>query len=266
MTTTTDPKQRARELIDQLLLSTNDPPMSPYGLFKHLVHHSNAEAWRLDWRSALEYWGELQRIGVVAVMGSGDHVSAGMPLHVVTTRGRAMLERKASSPHDSDRFIASLRLRVASPDEVAMGYLVEAIGAWKSGLNRASVVMLGCACERIILVLADHVVRVGVEPFSAKLGKMLSPDKPSNISDVFTLVRDAVIAAAEDKRLSHELAPDVVDRRFTPIFERARRLRNRSGHPTGDDIHAEEAEAGLLLFPDFHEFASRVLTELKPRT
>jgi hypothetical protein len=45
---------------------------------------------------------------------------------------------------------------------------------------------------------------------------------------------------------------DALDRKLTPIFERARGLRNRAGHPTAEEVTSEEAEANLLLFPGFY--------------
>ena len=42
---------------------------------------------------------------------------------------------------------------------------------------------------------------------------------------------------------------DGFDRKLVSIFEHARVLRNKSGHPTGEDVSQKEAQAGLLLFP-----------------
>jgi hypothetical protein len=266
MTVDQERKQRSRDHLEKWLRAPGREATTPHGFFRTLEHHATGEGWQFDWTAGLEHWWELARIGVIALLGSGAESSyAQAPLFVLTDRGRALLSDGASSPHDADRFLSTLRRRVGTPDAVALSYVEEAIGAWKTGLYRASAVMLGCACERVIIVLAEKLRDIGVSPYSERLTKMLGADKPANISDVFTVVREGLEAAVDDRRLPKEFGQDIIDRRLTPVFERARRLRNRSGHPTGDEVHAEEAEAGLLLFPDFHEFATRICVDLKPK-
>ena len=138
-----------------------------------------------------------------------------------------------------------------------MSYIEEAIGAWESMLYRACVVMTGCACERLVLIMAEALADADIAPFSDKIRQCLSGKggRPSPIATVFDGVRDALSAQAEDKKLPLDIA-DGLDRTLTPIFERARGLRNKMGHPTGAPVSSNDAEAGLLLFPDFY-----VLTE-----
>jgi hypothetical protein len=59
-----------------------------------------------------------------------------------------------------------------------------------------------------------------------------------------------------------ELA-DALDRKLAAIFDHARGLRNQSGHPSGDDVTAEDAEAGLLLFPGFCDLVDKLITVVK---
>ena len=242
--------------------------LSPWSLFHELDGSSRSAGFHFNWKAALVHWSNLVRCGAVATLGD-NHQSGGVyprrPLYVVTDHGRKMLERGAESPHDETRYIAALRKRVAAPDEIALSYVRESAGAWRAGLYRASAVMLGCACERLALLLAEHVRTNDLAPYSKNLEIMTKPGKVPSITDVFTQVRGGIVAAAEDKRLPGDLAPDIIDRRLSSVFEHVRVLRNASGHPTGEDVSAEEAEAGLLLFPAFHELVSRILTDLKPK-
>ncbi|MDY7011108.1 MAG: hypothetical protein SVV80_10210, partial [Planctomycetota bacterium] len=47
---------------------------------------------------------------------------------------------------------------------------------------------------------------------------------------------------------------DAIDRKLSAIFDHARALRNKSGHPTEADVSGDDAQAGLLLFPGFYAF------------
>jgi hypothetical protein len=65
----------------------------------------------------------------------------------------------------------------------------------------------------------------------------------------------------DDKKMSRRLG-EALDRNPSAIFDHARGLRNQSGHPTGENVSAEDAEAGLLLFPGFCELADKIVEEL----
>jgi hypothetical protein len=173
---------------------------------------------------------------------------------VVTERGKKLLERDEQSPHDPPKYLAAVRRRVESPDEITMSYLDEAVGAWHMGLYRASAVMLGCACERLVLMLGEEIVRANLPPWSGKIGKKLE-GAIVGVSELFDTVRDCLTQLPNERKLPGALG-DAIDRKLTPIFDHARVLRNKSGHPTGDNVTSEEAEASLVLFPGFYAFVS----------
>jgi hypothetical protein len=251
-------------MLAKLLLSPTNDQTTPEGMFRVAEHHAQRDGWRFDWSAALEYWWDLARIGAVALLGGGGSGGsyAQAPQFVLTEHGRRMLQGDDSSPHDGTRYMMALRRRVPDPDAIAMSYMEEGIAAWRAGLHRSCVVMVGCACERLILLLAEGVAAASVPPYSADLSKMLASSKPMGISQVFDKVHGALSAAGDDRRVPGDLA-DAIDRRLTPMFERTRWLRNKSGHPTGAHVSAEEAEAGLLLFPDYCEYSSNWVAALK---
>jgi len=181
----------------------------------------------------------------------------------VTSRGRALLEKGDISPHNPARFYTKIRDKVASTDEVVMTYLGEGVGAWAAGLNRAAVVMVGCACEKLILLLAQSLSETDTPPWSDKLAKYLerANKSPVSISSVFQKVREALLDLAKKKKLPSKLA-DALDRKLTPIFEHTRGLRNAAGHPTVDEISSDDAEATLLLFPGFYFFTDELMKAL----
>lgn len=259
------------QLMDEMLAKTSFSPQTSGEYFRALAHRVEADT-SLEWDedAAIEHWSWLFRTGMITLTGieSGGvsyNTSNIKPVErfYVTPRGRGFLKRGEDSPHNKARFLAKIQQRLNDPDEIVMSYLTEGIDAWASGLNRASVVMVGCACERLIHLLADTLSRTEVPPWSGRLLKDIekSHKSPVSISKIFENTRNVLLALAKQKRLSGNLS-DAVDRKLTPIFERARAFRNAAGHPTAAEITAEDAEAGLLLFPGFYFFVNDVIEAL----
>ncbi len=251
-----------RRLMNETLLA-RELPSCAHNFFLDVANRCKSNGIAFDGAEALEYWADLIRIGVVGVPGGDISAFPGrMPSLVVTRRGRALLARGEQSPHDPPKFLAAVRGRVRAADEIALAYLNEAVGAWAAGLNRASAVMLGCACERLVLILAAEVAKAGVTPWAAKIDKALN-GPPSGISTLFDNVRACLTHLAGDRKLRGELA-DALDRKLSAIFDHARGQRNKSGHPTGANVSADDAEAGLLLFPGFYAFVDDLCASLPP--
>ena len=128
------------------------------------------------------------------------------------------------------------------------------------GLSRSSAVMLGCACERLVLLLAEALTTNAVQPFAQKIRAKL--ESRVFISGLFNDVREALKVLQGQDKIPREIA-DALDRKMTPIFDYARGLRNQSGHPTGVAVSSEDAEAGLLLLPGFFELMSKLIALVK---
>ncbi len=245
-----------RKIIDEILLEGQAD--SAHNVFNLAGHRANERGVPFDGRAALEYWWELARVGVVAL--PGDKLASTIhpvPSLVVTDRGRKLLGGGRLSPHDEARYLAAIRERIADPDAVTLAYLAEAIGGWRAGLCRSSAVMLGCACERLILLLAHRIAGATLPPWSSRLARSLGRKAPTSVSTVYEDVRSALTASAGAGKLPGHLS-DGLDRRLSAIFDHARRLRNEQGHPVDKPISAEDAEAGLLLFPGFYTFVDEV--------
>ncbi len=261
-----DNKDAIKRVIDKSLLQ-KELPSGVHNFFNDVIQRCAVEHVEFDGAIALEYWWDLARLGVVAVPGGelATLSGPGLPRLILTERGRRMLERGEASPHDPAKYLNAVRKRIANPDAIAMTYLDEAVGAWRAGLNRSSAVMLGCACEQLVLLLAEGIAAADVPPWSNKVSKELAAT-PSSISRVFNLARECLASLACDKRLPGTVA-DALDRKLSAVFDHARVLRNQSGHPMGADVSAEDAEAGLLLFPGFYVLADGLcehLAALKP--
>jgi hypothetical protein len=249
--------------MDEELLTPQDGRHGVLSFFRKVVKQCERRKVTFLPDAAFEYWWHLVRLGAVVPFGQIDEVIPCLPEFngfLVTDRGRRLLQERTESPHDPVRYIQALRQRVRKPDEIALLYLDEAVAAWAAGLYRASAVMLGCACEQLVLILAERIVEANIEPWSEKVRKALG-ETPVRISQLFELIRTCLNELKGKKQLSGPLA-DALDRKLSAIFDHARGLRNQSGHPTGADVPADDAEAGLLLFPGFYELVNSLCQHL----
>ena len=251
MSAASDNAAELRLLVDKLVLRNSSSSVQELAF--EVQKAANAQGVTFDRSIFVDYVWLLARQGVVAIFGRQGIASPGSPTIeplMLTQRGRLLLERGETSPHDPTRYLDAVKRRVPAPDGIALAYLDEAVAAWAGGLNRSSAVMLGCACEQLVLLLAQAVVAAGLVPWSERIEKKLTGI--ARTSALFDHVRGALMALRAQKKLPGDLA-DALDRKLSPIFDHARGLRNTSGHPTDVDVSAGDAEAGLLLFPGFYQ-------------
>ena len=236
-----------------------------HNLMCSVIERAKGAGVSFDGAAVLEYWASLVRAGVVAVPGDAlSNVLPGkMPRLVLTERGRRLLEHGEKSPHNRSRYLDAVQQRVSRPDEIVLSYLSEAVKAWHCGLNRSSAVMLGCACERLVLLLAETIAAHSALPGADRIRKAIK--RRVFISSLFEEIRSTLATLKSGKKLSREFR-DALDRKLSAIFDHARGLRNESGHPTGDGVSTGEAEAGLLLFPEFVELVDKLIAELTAMT
>jgi hypothetical protein len=231
-----------------------------HDLVAAVAHKANLSGVQFDGDVVLEYFWGLARIGAVAVPGDSLQIlPVTMPRLLLTPRGRMLLEKGEHSPHNPSKYLNAVSTRVSKPDEIAISYLKEAVEAWRCGLNRASAVMLGCACERLVLLLAEDIAADDKLPGAEKIRNAMQGRV--FVSVLFEDIRATLATLKKDKKLPQELS-EALDRKISAIFDHARGLRNQSGHPTEAEISADDAEAGLLLFPGFFELMDKIIAQL----
>jgi hypothetical protein len=251
--------EQLKRMVDEALLAGREDCV--HNLFNSVASRAKSAGIEFDGAVVLEYFWDLARIGVVAVPGEALHaLPFRMPRILLTERGRRLLEQGEQSPHNPSKYMASVCDRVTAPDEIAMSYLGEAVEAWRSGLYRSSAVMLGCACERLVLLLAEAIAANEKLPRSDKIGKAI--EGRVFVSPLFEEIRAVLIQLKAEKKLPPKLG-DALDRKLSAIFDHARGLRNQSGHPTDVEVPAEDAEAGLLLYPGFCELVDKLIQEMR---
>ena len=232
---------------------------SPTNYFIGVQDRARREQVPFDGAAALAYWGDLIRLGVVDILGSGQVVNIGeMQL---SERGRRYLALGERSPHDPARYLESLRGRgEAAEDSVVREYAAEAARAFAAGTYRASLVMLGCACEQLLYLMADAVV--SAPGFAAGHREKVRKLRDSVRSQAAEL-HDAIRKALEQPPAPLPVSSNELDRRLTAVFEHARSQRNRYGHPTADPVSEDDAHAGLLLLPGLCDFVSKLLPAVR---
>lgn len=260
-----DGSAELEQIVDEILLR-RDPPSSLYDLAHSAARIAKTELSSYDMELLVEIvWG-LARSGVVA-LAVGRPVSVGVgpkiPSLVITQRGRELLRHKGNSPHHKSRYMAAVKSRVSAPDDVVLSYLDESVEAWRACVYRASAVMLGCACEKLILLLAEAIASSNWQPYADKLRKKLSSRRLS-ISDLFNVILAALRAEDGKKALPGSIS-DAFERRLSSIFDYTRILRNRSGHPTGAEVTVEEADTSLRLFSGFYALVDEICIHCKAK-
>jgi hypothetical protein len=171
--------QLARGLVDEALrefprggklnLWQGESQHSAGGLTQHVRNLANRRQISTDgafWVAVAEHIWSLARIGALALLPQDPQTVGGevpqeqrqIPTFVVTELGARLLAEPDFSPHDCAKYKAATLVRVESPDDVVLVHLHEAVEARRGALYRASLVMLGAACERLILLLADAVI------------------------------------------------------------------------------------------------------------
>ena len=253
--TADEAKQAVERMMAEALLNRQDD--SVHNLFNGIIHRARQEQVPFDGAALLEYFWHLARIGAVAVPGDAIQALSGkVPRLHLTDRGQKLLSAAEHAPHNPSKYLNAARNRVSQPDEIVLSYLVEAIEAWRSGLNRSSAVMLGCACERLVIMLAERIAGSSLQPFAERIKKRLQSH--AFVSALFNEILNALMELRKQNKIPREL-DDALERKVTAIFEYARGLRNQSGHPTGAEVSAEDAEAGLLLFPGFWDVMAKLI-------
>ena len=244
---------RLRQIVEEVLCGGSQGLASFHNFINGVKARADGEDLAFDPNVVVEHWWQLARTGVIALSGDNAGLvrTINYPAILITARGKALLQRGENSPHNPQRYLNALKRRVANADPDILAYLDEAVGAWAAGLYRSSAVMLGCACEKLILIMAISLANKGADALAKKLA-----DSRTSISVIYEEVRQNLLA--KKQTLPPEVA-DKLDRKLSPIFDHARILRNASGHPTGASVTTEDAEAGLLLFPGFYAMCDQII-------
>jgi len=186
---------------------------------------------------------------LVPGVGNQSH-NASLPHFRITEWGKHCLDAGEYLPHDAGQYIERLKKRIPTFDSVALVYLTESLKCFRNGTHIASIVMLGVASERLLVVLRDAIYRVLGNDEKKK--RFLTATQGKLIKRVYEEVSKKLDPVREQMPVT---LGESVNNQLAGIFNLIRTTRNDAGHPTGRSIDREEAYALLQLF---HEYAKAV--------
>lgn len=176
------------------------------------------------------------------------------PFYRLTSQGKELVKAGHPQPYDPDGFVAYFRRNVSGIDPTVDGYFAEAVQAFNSGCNRAAAVMLGCASEKLLLLLCDAFEAAIADPaklaaFKRDLGRKWA------ISHKYAILRERLDLMADGKKLPYDHT-ETVGSELPSGYEMLRRCRNAAGHP---DVPGDvEVDTIFLNLRSFVEYAKRV--------
>ena len=179
--------------------------------------------------------------------GLEDGVNKGLPWFHVSEYGKTVLISQQPQPYDPDGYLAAIRA-ISNIDDVILTYLEESLKAFRIHCLLSSVITLGCASEKAILLLIEACKAAISDPtkqadFESKTGTLRSIKKKH---DEFQNLLRTKILSSLPKELEENL-----DNYLIGLFSIIRSTRNDAGHPTGKEIRREPLYAYLVTFPEY---------------
>ena len=176
-----------------------------------------------------------------------DLCNPDLPFVHMTDSGRASLANISRDPANPDGYLAHLSIKQLT-DPVALSYIHEAVLSYNSACHKAAAVMVGCATERLVLLVRDELV--------AGFGRKSCP-VPKNLNDWrYKTVRDAITSELDAK--VQQMNPVRLRESYTafwmPLTEQPRLYRKSIDPVSPDTVHSN-----LLIFPELAKLVAEVL-------
>ncbi len=183
-----------------------------------------------------------------------DNANPSWPFYRVTEYGASALKATTPQPYDPDGFMAYFDATCASIEPAVRAYVAEAVHAFNSDCTRSAAVMLGCASEKLLLLLCDAFeAAIADATKQAKFTKDINARWP--ISHKYATLRDRLGMMVASKKLPPEHA-ETVSGELPAGFELLRRCRNAAGHPdVPGNVDPDTVFMNLRMFA---EYARRV--------
>jgi len=175
---------------------------------------------------------DLFRDGIITP-GHNDNLQSDFPSYTISWAGIRMIkDGETFMFYDLPGFVS--RIRQASPniDDVTLGYMKEALHAYRSSCFLSSSVMIGVAAEHSFDRMTDVLAK---NPETEHIGTVAR--KPKNYAERVEKFRSLVNG---HKDLFRGVADDI-DSNFFSILSIVRNYRNDAGHPRLEQIQRQQA-------------------------
>ncbi|AFY61450.1 hypothetical protein [Synechococcus sp. PCC 6312] len=178
--------------------------------------------------------------------GLGDALNPGLPWYHVSEYGKTVLTTQSPQPYDPDGYLNEVRA-IPNIDDVIISYLEESLKAFRIHCHLSSVITLGCASEKAILLLIEaYKVAISNPTQQANFAKKTDTLAIKRKHDEFQNLLNAKISPLLPKELKENL-----DNYLIGLFSIIRSTRNDAGHPSGKEIRREHLYAYLATFPEY---------------
>ena len=178
--------------------------------------------------------------------GLGDGLNQGLPWYHVSEYGKTVLTNQSPQPYDPDGYLTEVRA-IPNIDEVILSYLEESLKAFRIHCHLSSVITLGCASEKAILLLIQACKAAISNPIDqADFEKSTDTLAIKRKHDEFQNLLKVKIAPLLPRELKENL-----DNYLIGLFSIIRSTRNDAGHPSGKEIRREPLYAYLATFPEY---------------
>lgn len=182
------------------------------------------------------------------VFGTNKH-NPEWPFYRLTEHGRQAVASQPPQPYDPDGFLRHFDNCCSGVDPDVRAYVVEAVQTFNRDCLRASAVMLGCASEKLILLLCEA-FEAAISDASKKT-KFENEMKTLQISAKYAALRKRLELMVTSKELPHSHR-ETVAAELPAGFELLRRCRNSGGHPNvPGDVSAETIFMNLRMFTEY---------------
>jgi hypothetical protein len=161
------------------------------------------------------------------IMPAADRLNAGWPWFGVTSYGREVLARNGPRVYDYDGYMAEVRRQVTELDSVVEHYLSESLRSFQANLYSASMVMLGCASERAILLLMSAYVEAIDD--ATNRDKLKARIAGRDISAAYARFRESFNSTRS--QFADAIHTREFDAHVDGVFSFIRLLRNSVAHP-----------------------------------
>ncbi len=192
--------------------------------------------------------------GVIAIGSNSNNEQ--WPWLGVTEYGKACLKAGEILPHDPEGYLRTLA--TARPlDPTEQRFVGQALEAFLRNLPDASAVMLGCASEHLLLVLANSLA--AKDPTQPSVWAKRANDK------ALTLLKH-LDQDMEQRGADKKLSPALKEQRattFAGIAQIIRIARNDAGHPAlQHPVTRDECFVNLRLFHHYRTWIAQVISGL----
>jgi hypothetical protein len=178
--------------------------------------------------------------------GLGDGLNLGLPWYHVSEYGKTVLTNQSPQPYDPDGYLNEVRA-IPNINEVILSYLEESLKAFRIHCHLSSVITLGCASEKAVLLLIEACKAAISNPTDqSDFEKRTDTLAIKRKHDEFQNLLKAKIVPVLPKELKENL-----DNYLIGLFSIIRSTRNDAGHPSGREIRREPLYAYLATFPEY---------------